>query len=78
MEWTFKGGLESEKRAYGVSTTIPKSFTVIRSQETAHMIFYWKSIGVLQVVLHEGPREDFSGFMEEKQWESGNGGWMRL
>ena len=51
---------------------------MIRSRETAHVIFYRKSAGVLQVVLQEDPKEDFGGLMEEKRWESGNGGWIRM
>ena len=49
---------------------------MIKSQKTAHVIFYRKSAGVLQDVLQEDPKEDFGGLMVEKQWESGNGGWI--
>jgi len=47
MEWKLVGGWEGEKRAYGVLSTLPESFTMIRSQKTAHVNFYRKFAGVL-------------------------------
>jgi len=40
--------------------------------------FYRKFAGVLREVLQEWSKEDFRGLMEEKQWESGNEGWIMM
>ena len=41
------------------------------------MIFYMKSVGVLQDVLQDVAKGDFEGLMVEERWKSGDGDWMR-
>ncbi len=71
-------GREGSERVLGVHNTLLESFTMIRSQKTAHMNFYGKSAGALQDVLQGETKEDFRGLMVEKWRESGNGGWMNM